>query len=545
MNASLRIVLHAKRAAFVLTVLVLVCFDWAGATYAIAEQLNIEENFGQSAAIALTDDEYRLLVNKLRSGRVFESVRIRQPPHQAVIPRDLAPPLFQWVEGHPDVDFWLLEFALPRGVPIRVLSDASAWVPSQSLWSRIIVNSVGQSVSLTVRGVDAERDAVVSQDAVDFSISQDPVEGAILYRLVPPVFSDAMNRLPEVEYRLADPASASSPRVVLKGSVNCVNCHSASRDGSVFGMDLDMKGDKGGYVLTRARSDMRLEGKDVISWNDFVRTVDGQSSGLFARVSPSGRYVAATVDESILLIKTEDPYFSQLFFPMRGVLAVFDRLRNEFKTLAGADHLELVQTCPDFSPDERRLVFARTTVNGELIKKVGNTTVFEDASGAPDSLNAAYPVQFDLYVLPFAEGDGGVATPLLGASGNGFSNYYPRHSPDGRWLVFTRSGSGLVIQPDSRLMIMPSGGGVAKEMRCNREFMNSWHSWSSNGHWIVFASKADGPETSLYLAHVDALGRDAPPVLLHRLSVPGFAANIPEFVNNEMRRLTRISLPPE
>ncbi len=61
--------------------------------------------------------------------------------------------------------------------------------------------------------------------------------------------------------------------------------------------------------------------------------------------------------------------------------------------------------------------------------------------------------------------------------------------------------------------------------------MNSWHSWSPNGRWLVFASKAGGPFTQLWLTHIDADGNDTPPVLLEHFTAADRAANIPEFVN--------------
>ena len=42
---------------------------------------------------------------------------------------------------------------------------------------------------------------------------------------------------------------------------------------------------------------------------------------------------------------------------------------------------------------------------------------------------------------------------------NGWSNYFPRWSPDGKWIVFTRSRSGIMLQPDSELWIVAARGG--------------------------------------------------------------------------------------
>jgi len=44
--------------------------------------------------------------------------------------------------------------------------------------------------------------------------------------------------------------------------------------------------------------------------------------------------------------------------------------------------------------------------------------------------------------------------------------------------------------------------------------MNSWHSFSPNGRWLVFSSKSLSPYTQMFLTHVDEEGRDSPPILI-------------------------------
>jgi tetratricopeptide (TPR) repeat protein len=61
--------------------------------------------------------------------------------------------------------------------------------------------------------------------------------------------------------------------------------------------------------------------------------------------------------------------------------------------------------------------------------------------------------------------------------------------------------------------------------------MNSWHAWSPNGRWLVFATKVRGPYTQLCLTHVNARGEDTPPVVLEQAMQPHRACNIPEFLN--------------
>jgi tetratricopeptide (TPR) repeat protein len=98
----------------------------------------------------------------------------------------------------------------------------------------------------------------------------------------------------------------------------------------------------------------------------------------------------------------------------------------------------------------------------------------------------------------------------------------------------------MLLQPDSKLYIVPSQGGEARELACNTARMNSWHSFSPNGRWLVFSSKVNGPYTQLFLAHLDEKGNSAPPVVLENFTSADRAGNIPEFVNTDPGALVKI-----
>jgi tetratricopeptide (TPR) repeat protein len=70
--------------------------------------------------------------------------------------------------------------------------------------------------------------------------------------------------------------------------------------------------------------------------------------------------------------------------------------------------------------------------------------------------------------------------------------------------------------------------------------MNSWHSWSPNGRWLVFSSKWNSPYTQLLLTHVDQEGRSTPPVVLSQFTAADRAANIPEFVHTDPGAIEKI-----
>lgn len=156
-------------------------------------------------------------------------------------------------------------------------------------------------------------------------------------------------------------------------------------------------------------------------------------------------------------------------------------------------------------------------------------------------LTGKKPFKFDLMKIPFNDGNGGKPDMIKGASQNNKSNYFPKVSPDGKWMVFCQADNYMLLQPDSKLYIVPTDGSAEPRlMNCNTSSMNSWHSWSPNGRWLVFSSKIMGPYTQLFLTHIDKHGNDSPPVWLEYLKVNERAANIPEFVNVNFNEFNKI-----
>ena len=80
-------------------------------------------------------------------------------------------------------------------------------------------------------------------------------------------------------------------------------------------------------------------------------------------------------------------------------------------------------------------------------------------------------------------------------------------------------------------------------MRCNTPLMNSWHSFSPNGRWLVFSSKSRSPYTQMFLTHLDKDGNDSPAILIENTTAANRAVNIPEFVNIPADGMLKIDTP--
>lgn len=457
------------------------------------------------------------------------SLEIVYPRDGSLFPPELPPPLFVVEDGRSGADRWRVEMRFADGSTLREQADTLRWRVPADAWAEIRRKAVDRPVAIHFHGVRrAAPDRILSTGQVAIAISSDPVSAPLFYREVNLPFVDAVKDPSNIRWRFGTVAASAPPPVVLANLPVCGNCHSFSSDGNVLGMDVDYANDKGSYAIAEVSKEVVFDGSRIITWSDYRRDDGQQTFGLLSSVSPDGRYVISTVKDRSVFVPRPDIEYSQLFFPVRGILAVYDRAAKTFRALPGADNPGLVQSNAAWSPDGKTVIFTRAPA---YEMKIEGKNVLLTQQEATDFLSGGRKFRYDLYRVPFNGGKGGVAESIEGASGNGMSNYFPRYTPDGKWLVFCQADSFSLLQPDSRLYIVPAQGGKARLMNCNTGNMNSWHTISPNGRWLVFASKEGTPYTRLFITHLDENGNDTPAVLLEHLTAPDRAANIPEFVN--------------
>jgi tetratricopeptide (TPR) repeat protein len=462
----------------------------------------------------------------------YGRLTIEYPLDGTLFPPDIAPPTFRWKDDNADAELWLVLFEFQDGGQrIQSLARDSAWKPSSSLWDSVKKRSIDKPATVTVIGVNqrAPRE-ILSAGRSRIWTSSDPVAAPIFYREVNLPFVEAVKDPSNIRWRFGTITSATQPPIVMEKLPVCGNCHSFSADASVLGMDIDYANDKGSYAIIPVQQQITLDKSNIITWSDYKRNEGEGTFGLLSQVSPDGRYVVSTVKDESIFVPKPGLEFSQLFFPIKGILCVYDRQTTSFRSLPGADNPALVQSNPTWSPDGKHILFAATE-SYQLKNASGQRKVLLSAEDCSEFLKEGKPFRFDIYRIPFNDGNGGKAEPLKGASLNGMSNFFPRYSPDGRWIVFCKAKNYMLLQPDSELYLIPTEGGDARRLRANTPRMNSWHSFSPNGKWLVFSGKPDSPYTRLYLTHIDAAGESTPPVVLDHLTSSDRAANIPEFVN--------------
>ncbi|MCP4726642.1 MAG: hypothetical protein GY863_16475, partial [bacterium] len=468
---------------------------------------------------------------------------IKYPFDGSVFPREIISPEIMWEDKDSDADSWRIIIGFEDDQEDIVNEvDSTAWIPDRDLWERIKENSLEKKATITVESLVkfAGISRTLSSQSVTFSTSTDSVGAPIFFRDVPLPFNTALRNLTSIRWRLGDISSNEQPDLILSEMPVCGNCHSFSADGSTLGMDVDVANDKGAYVLTEFDENTTFSTDKIFSWYDHYEDKNIPTFGLLARVSPSGNYVVGGMQDRAVFLARDDLYSSQLFFPVIGHLAFYNRATKKIYPLPGADDRKYVQCNAVWSADGQYITFARslapvlkseTNPNSPGLSNMEAAEVLGGRQYLYEAKEGANKFRYDLYKVPFNNGKGGEPVPIKGASNNDRSNFFPKYSPDGKWLVFTQADSYMLLQMDSKLYIVPAEGGESRLMNCNTDLMNSWHSWSPNSKWLVFSSKVFSPYTQFLITHIDENGNDSPPVLLRNFVFPERAANIPEFVN--------------
>jgi len=414
-----------------------------------------------------------------------EELRLLHPIDGAVYPPNIAPPTWTWQAGEAP---WSVDVALGDSAfeEVAVVSEP-LYRPPDAVWGRTKAQLDGGNARVRVRSSDGQ-----SQQA-SFRISEHPLTGTLVFRLVrAPIGSDPLLRTQLRRHHTGE--GRSSPLDDALGPTPCKGCHVISA-----------KGDRVAYQVRDPYDGPRLEtltvGAETRHAPDLPQNAFGRSAGL--AWTPDGQLVVAMNQRA-----SEERHAEGFSLTHHASdLALVDPDTGQWTSIAGASDPAAVEDFPDVSPDGATLAFTR----------------------GPEIHTDRGPM--DVCTVPLTDGYAGTARPLPGASANGRANYFPRFSPDGRWIAYVTSDGGYLARPSSDVMLVPAAGGEARPLAGNSPGrMDSWPTWSLDGHWLAWASRrATSGFTRILLAEIDAQGRSSSPVPLPTDTSPIWSHNHPTF----------------
>jgi dipeptidyl aminopeptidase/acylaminoacyl peptidase len=258
---------------------------------------------------------------------------------------------------------------------------------------------------------------------------------------------------------------------------------------------------------------MHIRGTDgtamVLAQEDGVQKIDTKTSFnppvAFTSWHPSGK-VAAFSDNTLRLVN-QTLGESRTSIDYSSGLTLYDLVTNTISRIPAIVALEQRQTFPTWSPDGKYLYFA------------SGVQPWEDGLADKVLPQEFTDIQYDLMRIAYDidSGQWGEVEIVLSHEELGLSMVEPRISPDGRYLMVTAAEYGgfpLYIDSDLYMLDLETGDHWPLE-QANSDQCDSWHSWSTNGRWVVFGSKRrDHLLTKLYFTYIDEQGQASKAFLL-------------------------------
>lgn len=342
-------------------------------------------------------------------------------------------------------------------------------------WKALMQQSADKEVEVTVTALI--NGTWQQYRSFKWQVVSDKVDPYLTYRLIEPDY-EIWNHV-QIQQRCVENFDVNALGHYEQLENRCMNCHTYANQDPNLSM-MYVRGPGGGAILNR---------------NGVLSKLNIPGSVYFG-FSPTGRYITYSTQKII-------PAFHSLASKR---LEVYDAASNVFvadmqehRVISSpllSDSLKF-ETFPTFSPDGKYIYYCSA-----------------DTVSLPQDIKN---LQYSLVRIPFDESTGTIGTQVDTLFSER-SVCHPRLSPDGRFVLYTVADYGTfpIWHSEADLqMINLQTGAIDSLSMVNSEKSDTYHSWSSNSRWFVFASKRDdGLYGKPYFCYVDKDGKAHKPFCL-------------------------------
>lgn len=433
---------------------------------------------------------------------------------EVTIPCNISPMNFSVQEGASEVVARLSfpggEYTYGEGQKVQI---------DEQEWQEILKASIEKSIKVEVYAKIG--DTWKSYKPFNIYVAPDSIDSYISYRVIQPSYV-AYEKLSINQLNLTnfdEREIYNNMSVSTEDMGQCINCHSYKNyktDNMLFHM-------RQGFGGTMIVSNGELKKVDL-------KTAETLSAGVYPAWHPTANLIAFSTNKTGQSFHTKDANKIEVQ-DTESDLILYDVEKNEVRNIAELD--DELEVFPTWTPDGKKLYFcsAHFEYHNDSIEKSAEMILrYKEVK------YSLYSIDFDPKTKEFSNLQMvyDAASDSINASVS-----LPRVSPDGKHVLFAQGEYGCfhVWHNDADIYMLNTQTNKVKKLDAiNSPRSESYPSWSSNGRWIMVASRRDdGNYTRPYIAYFDRQGKAHKPFLIPQKD-PNFytfflrSFNRPEFM---------------
>ena len=359
--------------------------------------------------------------------------------------------------------------------------------PSISSWRDLTAKAIGSDI--TVEVFTRSNDQWTRHKPFAIHVSPDSIDPWLSYRLISPSYVTyeelTLNQRCLEDYD--ERVMVDNMLCCTEVNGQCVNCHNYQMYNPQR-MQFHARQNHGGTIIAY---DGKL--RKINMRNDSVI-----SAGVYPTWHPTLPLIAYSTNHTSQSFHTRNLNKIEVS-DAASDLILYDLEKNQVSNVENDPHE--FEVFPFWAPDGRSLYYA----SAHFVYRDTTENAAEIYQRASEVKYNLYRKSFDPQTLQF-----GPREPVFIADTLGQSATLPRISPDGRYLMFTLGHYGVfhIWHHEADLWLMDLQTGETRRLdEVNSNDTESYHSWASNGRWVVFSSRrTDGNFTRPFIAHMDADG---------------------------------------
>ncbi len=377
-------------------------------------------------------------------------------------------------------DACVARFSTPDGRQQTYGKGVKVQMP-ESEWHAMLDASKGKSLKVEVWG--QKENEWLSFAPFEIHVADEPIDEYLSYRLIEPSYivydymEIAQRNLTSFEETqiFNNKVSCDDP----KGQ--CINCHSY-QNYKTDNMLFHARVTRGGTVIV---SDGKVSKVNLKRDNTI-------SAGVYPAWHPTAKLIAFSTNLTHQVFHTAHPNKVEVF-DTASDLILYDVATDSVSIICNDS--TLLEVFPTWSPDGRYLYYCKSVPLPEELRG-------EDISATWSKVQYnLYRRSFELTSRTFGEEE-----LVYDAASADKSVTLPRVSPDGRYILFAEGQHGCfhIWHHDADIACLPLAQDSVIDLSClnNEGFAESYPTWSSNGHWIMCASRRiDGNYSRVFISY--------------------------------------------